>query len=87
MYLRLFSFFLFFNEKGFVNLILEWASPRLALNIAYSSDHTEKQKRGRIEVTAASAWTKWAFGITAFSRSGYRTLIYRKPRRCNLRLY
>lgn len=45
MYLRLFSFFLFFNEKGFVNLILEWASPRLALNIAYSSDHTES-KRG-----------------------------------------
>lgn len=75
-------------RKDFVNFILGWASPRLALDITYSSSHIEKQKRGRIGVTAAcSARTKWALGITVFSGSGYRTLIYRKPRKCNLRLY
>lgn len=85
MYVR--PFFIYMR-KGLASFILGLASPRLALDSTYPSGNTEKQE-GRIGVTAAcSAWTKWALGITALSGHGYRTLlIYREPRRCNLRLY
>lgn len=84
MYLRLFFFPM---RKGFVNLTLEWAFPRLALDITYSLGHIEKQKGaglGSQPLVQHGPSGPWELQHSAEATPG---LIYRKPRKCDLRLY
>lgn len=70
-----------------MNLTLEWAFPRLALDITYSLGHTEKQKGaglGSQPLVQHGPSGPWGLLLSAEAAPG---LIYRKPRKCDLRLY
>lgn len=73
MYLRL--FFFFFNEKWLCKFLF-WGVPVLDLppTLHTSSILIKRQKRGKTRVPIAlSAWTKRAWGIATFFRSGSET--------------